>query len=227
MNDHNLDDLIIGEPTPVNNRSKSLLAIIALIVIILLVGILLAKMILGSPEDNVLISDNKKTEFVAPELIPVDNTDDKDNSDKLTPIKKEKLPEPKPKEKPKKKVQKPEPTPKKEIIKKKVEPKKAKPKPAKKKPIKKETNKKASKPSELFSKSESIYYIQVGAFNKDPNPRYLKKIKDAGFKYIINKNEKTQRVRVGPYSSYSEAKAAVSDINSSIGIVGFVIKSTK
>ena len=227
MNEHNLDDLIIGEPTPVNNKSKSLLAIIALVVIILLVGILLAKMILESPEDDVLMSDNNKTEFVAPELIPADNTDDKDNSNELTPIKKDKLPEPKPKEKPKKKAKKPKPAPKKEITKKKVAPKKTKPKPAKKKPIKKETNKKASKPSELFSKSASIYYIQVGAFNRDPNPKYLKKIKSAGFNYIINKNEKTQRVRVGPYGSYSEAKAAVSDVNSSIGIVGFVIKSTK
>ncbi len=239
MNDHNLDDLIIGEPTQATNKSKSILAIIALIVIILLVGILLSKMILESPEDDIILPDNNQTEFVSPDLIPVVN-DDKESNDELTPIKKEELPEPEPKEKPKKKIEKPKPkpTPKKEepkkieepIKPKPVKPKPVKPKPIKKEPIKEQVKKpvkKPAKPSELFSKNKSVYYVQVGAFNKDPNPKYLKKIKDAGFNYIINKNEKTRRVRVGPYGSYAEAKTAVSDINSSIGTAGFVIKSKK
>ncbi|HIP61689.1 MAG TPA: SPOR domain-containing protein [Sulfurovum sp.] len=222
MNKHNLDDLIIGEPTPVNNKSKSLLAIIALAIIILLIGILLSKMILGTSEDDITLADNNQTEFITPELIPVDTS--MNNNNELTPIKKEKLPEPIKVKKTKSNPDKPKVAAKKETqtAQKKNKPKKEKPAPVKKAPAKK-----PSKPSELFGKNKSIYYIQVGAFNKDPNPRYLKKIKDAGFKYIINKNEKTQRVRVGPYGSYSEAKAAVSDVNSSIGIVGFVIKSTK
>ncbi len=234
MNDHNLDDLIIGEPSPVGKKSKSFLAMIALVVIILLVGILLSKMILGSSEEEIALSDKNQTEFVSPDLIPMEGANTKKNSD-LKPIGKEKLPTP---DKPKKQSVK-KPAPKKEIIKvvkkketvqKKTEKKVTTKKTVEKKTVqKKETQakkpvKKQPKPSALFSEGKPVYYIQIGAFNREPNPKFLQKIESAGLKYVINKNEKTRRVRVGPYGSYAEAKAALTDVNGSIGIMGFVVK---
>jgi len=219
MNEHNLDDLIIGDPAPAGKKSKSFLAMIALAVIILLGGILLSKMILGTSDDEVVIADQNQTEFVSPELIPVEQGSKKKQND-LQPIAKEKLPAPtKPKKQPvqKKKTQKKviqvvkkkEPTPKR-VVKKET------------KPVK--TVKKQPKASALFAEGKPVYYIQIGAFNRDPNPKFLTKIKNAGLQYVINKNEKTRRVRVGPYSSYAEAKAALTDVNGSIGIMGFVVK---
>jgi len=229
MNDHNLDDLIIGDPAPAGKRSKSFLAMIALVVIILLVGILLSKMILGTSEEEITVADKNQTEFVSPELIPMGNSNPKKSSD-LKPIVKEKLPAPtKPKKQPVKK-----PVKKKEIIKvtkkketiQKTKPKETTAKKAvqKKEAVSKPSSKKQPKPSALFGEGKRIYYIQIGAFNREPNPKFLKKIEGAGLKYTVNKNEKTRRVRVGPYGSYAEAKAALIDVNGSIGIMGFVVK---
>ncbi len=229
MNDHNLDDLIIGDPTPTGKRSKSLLAIIALAVIILLVGILLSKMILGTSEEEIIIADKNQTEFVSPELIPVGTKDQKKNSD-LQPIATEKLPSPtKPQKHPAKKQEKKKKiikvTKKKETIQK-TEPKNTvlKKTTQKREAANKELKKTKSKPSALFAEGKPVYYIQIGAFNREPNAKFLKKIEGAGLHYVINKNEKTRRVRVGPYGSYAEAKAALSDVNSSMGIMGFVVK---
>jgi len=93
MNDHALDDLIIGDPAPVGKKSKTFLVVIALVVIILLVGILLSKMILGTSEEEITVADKNQTEFVSPELIPMGNNNPKKSSD-LKPIVKEKLPAP-------------------------------------------------------------------------------------------------------------------------------------
>ncbi len=230
MNDHNLDDLIIGDPAPAGKKSKSLLAMIALIVIILLVGILLSKMILGTSEDEIKLSENNQTEFVSPELIPMEGNRNKKKNSDLTPITKEKLPKPSKnsgtpvKTKPKKEIRtvtkKSEPS-KKPAAKKEVP---AKGKVSQTEPSVKVPAKKQSKPSALFGEGKPAYYIQIGAFNREPNAKFIKKIENAGLKYTINKNEKTRRVRVGPYGSYAEAKAALTDVNSSIGIMGFVVK---
>ena len=214
MNDHALDDLIIGDPAPVGKKSKSFLAVIALVVIILLIGILLSKMILGTSEEEITVADKNQTEFVSPELIPIGKSNPKKSSD-LKPIVKEKLPIPtKPQKKPLKR-----PIKKKEIVQK-VKPKKT----ISKKIADKKRVKQPSKPSALFGEGKPTYYIQIGAFNREPNPKFLKKIKDVGLHYIVNKNEKTRRVRVGPYGSYAKAKAALLDVNSSMGIMGFVVK---
>ena len=229
MNDHNLDDLIIGDPAPAGKRSKSLLAIIALAVIILLAGILLSKMILGTSEEEITIADRNQTEFVSPELIPMGTKEQKKNSD-LQPITTEKLPvptksqkHPLKKQEEKKKIIK---VTKKREVKEKTEPKNTAPKKTtqKREAVKTQPKKTKPKPSTLFSEGKPVYYIQIGAFNREPNPKFLKKIENAGLKYTVNKNEKTRRVRVGPYGSYGEAKAALSDVNSSIGIMGFVVK---
>ncbi len=222
MNEHNLDDLIIGDPAPAGKKSKSFLAMIALVVIVLLGGILLSKMILGTSDEKVTVADQNQTEFVSPELIPLDGNRKKRDND-LKPIGKETLPsaskvkkqtakkQTKQQEATQKVTQKKPVTQTKPQI---IAPKKSAPKRVKKQP----------KASTLFAEGKPVYYIQIGAFNRAPNPKFLNKIESAGLKYVINKNEKTRRVRVGPYGSYAEAKAALSDVNSSIGIMGFVVK---
>ena len=225
MNDHNLDDLIIGEPAPVGKKSKSLLVMIALTVIILLLGILLSKMILGGSDEEITLAEENQTEFVSPDLIPEESANQKKESD-LQPIANEKLPTPQ-KQPVKKPVKKPvvvKADTEKSVVQK-SKPKKPTPKKViPKKPVSKPVKKKPSKPSTLFAEGKPVYYIQIGAFNRDPNPKFLKKIEAAGLVYKINKNEKTRRVRVGPYGSYGEAKAALVEVNSSIGIMGFVVK---
>jgi len=223
MNEHNLDDLIIGNPAPVDKKSKSFLAMIALAVIVLLVGILLYKMIFGTSEDDITLAETNQTTFVSPDVVPPKTKKQEQSSEHLKPIGRETLPTP---EKPKKSssTKKPakKPTKKPVVV---VKPKKPikKPQP-KKQPIKRPIPKKPSAPSALFGKGKPLYYIQIGAFNREPNPKFLKKIEGAGLKYIVNKNEKTRRVRVGPYGSYAEAKAALIDVNSSVGVMGFVVK---
>jgi len=232
MNEHSLDDLIIGDPAPAGKRSKGLLSMIALGVIILLVGILLSRMILGTSDDEVTLAQDNQTEFVTPELIPVEKQSPKEPKRELSPIAKETLPTPEAKSKtvttkPKKEATK---------VVQREKPKKSsvttKPKPALSKPkteqtTQKRVTKQPANPKALFEKGKPIYYVQVGAFNREPNPKFLKKIETAGLQYVINKNEKTRRVRVGPYGSYAEAKAALGDINSSIGIMGFVVKQKR
>jgi len=214
MNEHSLEDLIIGEPVSPNKKSKSFLAIVALVIIVLLVGILLARAILDTSGDGVALNEENQTLFVNKELIPMVSENNQRKEGDLLPIKKENLPKViKKKETPKKvqAIQKANKAPQKRIEK----------KPATK--PKKRTAPK--KPSTLFSSNEKpLYYIQIGAFNRDPNPKFLHKIEQAGLQYKIQLNEKTRRVRVGPYGSYTEAKAALTDVNSSIGIMGFVVK---
>ncbi len=225
MNDHNLDDLIIGDPAPVGKKSKSFLAMIALTVIILLLGILLSKMILGGSDEEITLAEENQTVFVSPELIPEEAVHQKKESD-LQPIANEKLPSPQ-KQPAKKPVKKPvvvKVNTEKSVIQKSKPQKSAVKKATPKKPVSKPVKKKPSKPSTLFAEGKPVYYIQIGAFNRDPNPKFLKKVEGAGLAYTINKNEKTRRVRVGPYGSYGEAKAALVEVNSSIGIMGFVVK---
>jgi cell division septation protein DedD len=221
MNEHSLDDLIIGEPSPTTKKSKSLLAIIALIVIILLVGILLSKMIMDTSGEGIDLSEENQTTFVSPDLIPMNPAKIEKHTNDLAPITKEKLPQKQPPKVIKKPVESKKP-----IITKPAKPKvKSKPKISEKpKIIKNQKPKITPKPKALFAKGKPTYFIQIGAFNRDPNPKFLKKVENAGLTYVIHKNEKTRRVRVGPYGSYAEAKAALSDVNSSIGIAGFVVK---
>jgi len=68
MNDHNLDDLIIDTIAPKNNKTKSLLTLVALLIIVLIVGIILTKTLLKSPENDELAFEENMSEMIAPEL---------------------------------------------------------------------------------------------------------------------------------------------------------------
>ena len=68
MNDHNLDDLIIDTIAPKSNKTKSLLTIIALLIVVLIVAIILTKTLLKSPENSELLFEENLSESIAPEL---------------------------------------------------------------------------------------------------------------------------------------------------------------
>ena len=68
MHDHNLDDLIIDNIEPKNSKTKSFLTIIALFIVVLIVGIILTKILLKTPNDDRLAFEENSTDMIAPEL---------------------------------------------------------------------------------------------------------------------------------------------------------------
>lgn len=68
MHDHNLDDLIIGSIEPENNKTKSFLTIIALLIIVMIVAIVLTRILLKTPNNDELAFEENITEMIAPEL---------------------------------------------------------------------------------------------------------------------------------------------------------------
>ena len=241
MNDHNLDDLIIGEPEPNGGKSKSILTLLALLAIVVIVGVILYQLIMGGGEEELSGESGtaELTSLVNPAMHqnptfgkPVQQ---EPIPEELKPIVEEKLPAPAVKKpaarqpvretiapKPKHEAiapsstGKPKPTAKKET---------AKPK-AQAKPTQK-------KPSELFRKSEETksgttakksYYIQVGSFKRPPTQKFLDEMKAKGYKPILVKSGEMIKVRVGPYNSYDAAKAKLPEIKEKLGISGFVVR---
>lgn len=68
MHDHNLDDLIIENVEPKYRKTKSLLTIIALLIVVLIVAIIFTKTLLKTPENSDLAFEEDTTEMIAPEL---------------------------------------------------------------------------------------------------------------------------------------------------------------
>ena len=234
MNDHNLDDLIIGDPDPGGGKSKSLLSLVALVLIVLIVGVLLAKLIFSGPEEIEEVGGNNteltgivkpaRMEKRSPAARPAETI-----PEELKPITRETLPkndELKPLAPVKPKTQ---PRAEKKPItietrpKPKVETVKPKPKPKPK-----------TKPSELFEKKKQpkaadtatkrSYYIQVGSFKRMPEQKFLDKMKAVGYEPIIVKTGKMIKVRIGPYGSYGDAKAKLPEVKEKLGIDGFVVR---
>ena len=234
MNDHNLDDLILGDPEPGHSGSKSLLSLIALILIILIVGVLLAKMLLSDPEESTKeAAGTNLTGVVAPKgpaAAPAEEL-----PPELAPIRKEELPEhkalepmtptkpkttPKPKPRPKA-TPKPRPKPKPAPTHK-TAPKPKKPKPSEL--FKKSTPAKPVAPTTAPASTGKTYYIQVGSFKRMPDQRFLDKIKAQGYEPIIVKSGSMIKVRVGSYGSYAEAKSQLPVVKEKLGVDGFVVR---
>ncbi len=89
----------------------------------------------------------------------------------------------------------------------------------------KKVERKAENKSSAKSDGASVYFIQVGAFNREPDTKFISKIKDSGFDYTVVKSGKTRRVRVGPYSSLKSAKSVTDKVKRVIGINGLIVKS--
>ena len=218
MNDHNLDDLIIGEPESGNSGSKTLLSIVALAIVVLIVGLILWALLLGSSDQETSPSTSpsqNQTQALDPAIPPLEAG----NSDMPpltpTPVEKPASSTPKPKSKPT-----PELTPSTTPA---TEPNKT-PTPT---PSTTPTQTTPSVPAggQLIKNADKpIYYIQVGAFKKAPSPRFMQKLKDAGFTFITKMTRGTRRVRVGPYDSYQEAKAALPVVKQKIGVDGLIVK---
>lgn len=70
-------------------------------------------------------------------------------------------------------------------------------------------------------------FVQVGAFSKMPNNKYLGDITKKGFKYKVYKvtinNKLFHKVLIGPYTSRGQAKLATDDIKRKLNISGAFI----
>jgi DedD protein len=230
MNDHHLDDLIIGDPEPGSNRSKTLLTVIALAIVVMIIALILWALLSGSSDQkNTASLQTQETKPLAPDLIPLDSSNKEINVNKPTtkPVK----PKQTQTAKPAKITQPTTQTVQKPVVKpaqKPVEisaPQTATP--GKDLAASTDTNKKAStKPAEVIIKNanKTIYYIQVGAFKRDPSPKFIKKLKENGFTFITKTSKGIRRVRVGPYDGYQDAKAALPDIKAKLGVDGLIVK---
>ncbi len=108
-------------------------------------------------------------------------------------------------------------------IEKKVEPK---PKPVVKKETPKPIVKKSSSNNNITQKPQGTF-VQIGAFSKMPNDKYLTSITQKGFKYKIYKvsinNKMFHKVLIGPYNSRGQAKLAIDNIKKQLNISGAFI----
>ena len=68
MNDHNLDDLIIDNIEPKNNKAKSFLTIIALVIVVLIVAIVFTRTLLNEPKNTEIALDENLNDMISPEL---------------------------------------------------------------------------------------------------------------------------------------------------------------
>jgi DedD protein len=77
--------------------------------------------------------------------------------------------------------------------------------------------------------SISGYFIQVGATSKSfPDKRFLQKIKNSGYDYIVHKvnvkGRNITKVLVGPYNSRSEARNELSGVQSSLNPSAYIYR---
>jgi len=216
MNDHNLDDLIIDTIEPQHSKTKSFLTIIALLIVFLIVGIILAKIYTGDTNNASLPIEENNTELIAPELklqAPKKVTPAKEEPSLSNMIEEEiKAPEAKQTE-----IKKPEVKAKETqapvkpvtpaVIEKPTEIKTETVEitqeftqtpeiPEVKKPAASAKEIEIPKPvvKPVAAKKESPkaisktrYFIQVGSFKQTPSTRFLSVIKNSGFHYSITK----------------------------------------
>ncbi|WP_292662821.1 SPOR domain-containing protein [Nitratifractor sp.] len=236
MNDHNLDDLIIGEPESHGGKSRNILTLLALLMIILIVGAILAKLILGGDDETLEEKEGN------PELTTVvthpsgkhPSTPRESIPEELKPIVDEGVPPPPP--------QRPahRSTPK---ATQKARQESASLKPVH--PLRTKTTSKSRpathptkpKPSELFhtvrksrnkakesSAASKTYTIQIGAFKRPPTQKFLDEIQAKGYTPLIVKSGGVIKVRIGSWGSYAEAKSHLPEIKEKLGISGFVVR---
>ena len=254
MNDHNLDDLIIDNIEPQNGKAKSILTIIALLIIVLIVAIILTKVILKDPNSEQILVDDT-TEMISPELT-LQNVSKKKVSQEETKlssiIEKElnkpvKAPEtpvvPEVKEPTEtinpvqteeaKEVVTEVPTPEVKAVKKTVTKTEAASVPITKEfeqsPTVEKTKPapapvKEKKVERVTSLSGQTFYIQVGSFTQTPSSRFLGVIKNSGFHYKIVTSGKTKKLLIGPYKNRSSADTALVRVKDRINKSAFVVK---
>ncbi len=249
MNDHNLDDLIIGEPRGGGSRSKNILAVAAIILVVLIAGVTLARLFFGNDQTADREVKTELSELVNPKSknekkfdSEIDKMAEESNiPEELKPLDNENLPKTAPDEgtknsKSSEKVTKENSTAQKPLNSKKddniaqkstLDKKEKLPKKttSAKKEIERKNKSTAKKnvtpPKKLF-KQGSKRYIQIGSFSKKPNEKYLKDIKAKGFNYTIMEQNGLHKVLVGPYSSYDDAKAKLPEVREKLNKAAFI-----
>ena len=250
MSDSTLDDLILTDPEPEGGKSKGILVLLSLVVVLIIVGAVLAKMIFSSPDDVNTKDGNATTEVKKdisinnPINMNSDNTTNAqdDNASSLdadlTPLDDSAMPanvetvtiEDKPKQD-KQKVSKSSDTMSIDRVDSNSNTKKAesavdkKVKKVEHKVKPKVEHKQKPKPKQ----TTHIYgghgntYIQVGSFSKGPNQEFINKIVKSGFRYRIKEVNGYRRVYVGPFTS-SEASRVLGKVKAKISPSAFIKK---
>ena len=239
MNDHNLDDLIIDTIPPKNNKTKSLLTIIALLIIVLIVAIILTKTLLKSPETDELTFEENMSEMIAPELKLQEPTVKKvievskpKEEPSLSEIIEEKVTSP---EEVKEELKVPEvinenPSTPKEKVENIADVPVIKPLPTQEKitakPIVKKKEVKITEKQKV-TKPSGKYYVQVGSFKtSNPSTRLLSVIRSSGFQYHISAADSTgnKKLLIGPYKTRTEIDKVRTEVRARINKDAFVVE---
>ena len=70
------------------------------------------------------------------------------------------------------------------------------------------------------------YYIQVGAYRKEPSARFMSVIRNNGYNYIITKPNKNgiKRILIGPYENEAAVNRALAEVKDRVIKRAFVVK---
>ena len=95
----------------------------------------------------------------------------------------------------------------------------------KKEEIKKEVKPKIQKSKEVLT---GRYYVQIGAFSKQVDPKFLSNIGIQGFTYkLVKKNvagKDVTKVLIGPYKSIKDANQNMEDVKTKLKTNAFVLR---
>jgi DedD protein len=231
MRDNDLDDLILeDEESKSSNGLKNILTIVALIIIILIVAILLTKVILKEPKSDELAFEQTYNKTIDPELKL-----EKENNQTAQTIKAENLTvlidEESNATEPKQETQINEPT--------KIEEEKEASTQPSTSSLKEKEMTTATVPSTIQTgtkietkttqtpkqtTTKEIYYVQVGAYQNQPNKAFLDVIQKSGYKYEIKKLNNKTKLLIGPYNSKEEASSALIRIKDRINKNAFLVQ---
>ncbi|SFZ98462.1 Arginine/ornithine antiporter ArcD [hydrothermal vent metagenome] len=242
MNDHNLDDLIIDDVEPKKNKTKSLLTIFALLIVVFIVAIILTSVVLDEPNSNSQVLEENVSEMISPELTLQSAAKSKEKKEeiKLTEVIEEELnkplAEPKTTQEPEQvEVKEKEPV----VL---TKPEVVVPAEPKSTPnIKTEPVKTVEVPKPMYEEQQHVvkpkavptheatsvaYYIQVGSYSKLPSQRLLSSIHNNGFKYkLTTPNDKgLKKLLIGPYPSRAVVDTALVRVRDLINKSAFVVK---
>ena len=251
MADNNtLDDLILTDPEPEKGKSKGLLALLALIILLIIVGAILAKMIFSSSDD--IKADANKTEVPTvqtitdsnnesssnasanidlqdPDLAPLDDINESAESATATAeqveggIVEDGAPTKKKEEKNTAGKQNKEDLKNdtNEAILQEIKPKKSEANHVQTKITKPKPKPKSQQSKKVYGGHGTVF-IQVGSFVKGPESSFIEKIRRAGFRFRIKEIDGKRRVYVGPFRSRQEAKSLLGIVRSKINPDAFI-----
>ncbi len=243
MEDKNeLSDIILEKDSSAVLKTKRVLIIVAVLILLFLIVLVGMKLINKEPAQNVqkrdltlppepknvVVKDKKDDElFKQVPIIEEKNGKDKENFEEMVKslkekeIKKEKIIDKDVKQEVKKEVEQEV----KKVVKKEVEPvvKESV------RRVKKAVTPKVKNSATTKSGAQKGVYIQVGATSRlSPDKKYLNKIKRAGYDYallpIVVNGKKVTKILVGPFNSTKDAKNHISKVKKEINKDAFIYR---